>query len=186
MRGRIAIWLCLVAFFVTHTYAQQSPTTKYVLIKPIKKYDGNNRPYITTEVIQKTVDRLNEPLRALTAYYACGIQSNCEYFDTTGAVICQLNAALGLGKQGSDQHIALLQKWFPGNKEVQSIIDDHCWVGLPGSSNFLEYRHLSFSHHLDTVTIRYSYIIYSHGNITNISKREVACIKKDRILFLKK
>jgi hypothetical protein len=181
----ILVVLGLSIVMVFNTYGQRPKAEKYTLIKIVKRYDGTGKQYRIGAVDYKNIDRLNEPLRALAAYYSCRIQSDCT-FDSTEHIICELTTALGLGQQGSDKQIAVLRKWFPDDEDVRSIIGDNCWVGMPGSSNFLEYRSLIFEAYNDTVAVNYQYIHYSHGDVSTIVKKDIVRIKKDQIVFVKR
>jgi len=181
---RISVIIILLATALTG-YCQKNKPSTYRLITIENKLDEEGRKYKAAVVNQKAVDKLNEPLRALAAYYTCWIQCNCE-FDSGEQISCELTRALGLGDQGSEKQIAILQKWFPSDNQVQSAIDMHCWVGMPGSSNFLEYSNLTFLEKSDTVKVSYRYIRYDHGATSTIVKNDVAVVRKDRIVFLKR
>ena len=157
---------------------------QYVLLKVVQKHKENGKAYKMLEANQKDINKLKGPLRGLAVYYTCWIQSDCT-FDTTGNVICDLTTALGLGYQGSDEQIEELEKWFPNDKDVKSAIDNRCSVGMPGSSNFLEYSLLKFTVRHDTVTVNYEYDHYEHGHNSIIRRKDVAIIKNNKIVFIR-
>ncbi len=181
--------LILLFFFqanASNAQVQKVQDTKYVLIRLVEKFDGNKEPYETGEPNKDDINKLSEPLRGLAAYYTFNIQCDCDYYDTTGNVTCGLTIALGLGRQGSDKQVAMLKKWFPNDDDAKWAIDNNCSVGVPGSSDFLEYQSLIFTVRHDTVTVTEDYIHYSHGDIDTLTQTNKAVIKDDKITFIKK
>jgi len=170
---------------ISNAQPQKSREEKYVLISSVKKNDREG-PYEMAVANQKDIDKLSEPLRGLAAYYTCRIQCDCEFCDTAGHVICGLTSALGLGQQGSDKQLAMLKKWFPNDDNVRSAIKNNCSVGSPEGSDFLEYTFLSFNVRNDTVIVNAEYIHYSHGNTSMLYQKNIAVIKGNRIVFIKR
>jgi len=82
---------------------QTNKTVKYILIKATKEIPG--------DINQTAIDSLDEPLKAIAAYYSALGGSYCQQ-DSNSIETCELTSALGLGTQGSDMHKALIKNWF--------------------------------------------------------------------------
>jgi len=155
----------------------------YTLIKAARIPNSQNSP-IKFKILyyQKDIDRLNEPLRALAAYYSALLGSNC--IDSEHLEICELTTALGLKYQGSEEYLKILAKWYPNNTKVKRMIDEHCFVIAPGASMFSDLWDLNFTVKHDTVFIAYRYSFYDHGKSSFTNGKDIAVIKHNEILFL--
>jgi hypothetical protein len=155
---------------------------KYLLIRLTKTFEPFlNKKVLEAHVNQKDIDRLSEPLRALCAYYSAYSGSDC---DREGK--CTLTTALGLGKQGSDEHKKVLLKWFPTDSNVQRMIDNNCFVGISGANFFCEYNYLRFEQRKDTVIINYRINCWDRGSGPQYKGYDAVILKDDQILFLKR
>lgn len=117
---------------------------------------------VKTESIPGDIDTLvikslNEPLKALTAFYAAMGGTMC-----TGEH-CELTTALGLGKQGSEKHKALIQKYFPNDKVAETVINQDCYLRPSGASTFSDYSYLTMTVNGDTVKVDYNLMQYNRG-----------------------
>lgn len=184
------VLLVISLFMQISLYAQVKRTYKkeYVLLKVVRKkmtFNEKTKLYNITEANQKDIDKLNEPLRALAAYYSGLAQSNCDY-DSNDHVLCTLTTALGLGRQGSEKQISLISKWMANDTVAQAIINDSCFVGMPGSSHFTDYDFLNFTVNQDTVVISYGRLFYDHGATSRDRRKDIALIKNNAIVFIKR
>jgi hypothetical protein len=67
------------------------------------------------EINLKPLEPLSPAMRAILAFYAMRANSGCPPGEWSGdryRMQCPLTTALGLGDQCSDEHIALVRKWF--------------------------------------------------------------------------
>jgi hypothetical protein len=110
---------------------------------------------INTAVIKN----FSEPMKAIVAYYAALAGSNCD------GTVCGLTTALGLGNQGSDAHIQLLQKYFKGDKTAETIINQKCYLPPNTASIFNDYAYLGFLIEGNKVIIQYKVVVYNRGAI---------------------
>lgn len=158
--------LTIAIFFGQSIYAQ---TNKFDIILKDKMIPGKiNKPII---------DKLSEPLKAIAAYYSALGGSNCN------SSKCELTTALGLGKQGSDDHIKILKKWFKTDKSSQQLIKQNCYQPPNTASIFSDYQYLSIEHNGSKVTVRYSLFLYNHGKENFIvSENDSYTIEKDKII----
>jgi hypothetical protein len=152
-------------------------TTTYTLIKATKEPPG--------EINQSDINKLDEPLRAIAAYYSGLGGSNCTQ-DTNFVETCFLTDALGLGNQGSEKHKALLKKWFIKDKAAKQLIDQDCYQRPSGASSFSDYTYLALSRQGDTVTINYRLMLYDHGKISYIRGPDKVVVKGNQIQVLKR
>src|SRR5689334_16197473 len=102
------------------TSPQAAKTETFILINKTNSIPGT--------VNQAAIAKLNEPLKAIAAYYSSMEGSNCNND------MCELTTALGLGKQGSDTHINLIKKWFHNDKTAKQLIAQRCYLG-PNSAS---------------------------------------------------
>lgn len=119
---------------------------------------------IPGEINLNTINKLNEPLRGMAALYAGLIGTNCN--DTS----CDLTIALGLGNQGSDKHINLINKYFPDDSLAKFLIKQNCTLGKSGSSFFSEIVYLTLFDFKDTIKVEYESYYYSRDSEEGISK----------------
>jgi hypothetical protein len=164
----------LLAFGQTR---QPIKTTKYVLIKATKEIPG--------DINQNIIDKLDEPLKAIAAYYSALGGSNCSQ-DTSYAETCDLTTALGLGNQGSEKHKALIQKWFPNDKAAKQLLAQDCYQRPGGASSFSDYVYLTLTRQGNTVIINYSLMLYERGKITYLKGPDKVLINGNQIKVLKR
>lgn len=118
----------------------------------------------------KDINQLNEPLKALAAYYSTLAGSDCD------RGTCELTTALGLGNQGSREHKEIITKWFNVNPVTEDRLKVNFFLPASGSSVFSDYAFLIFTVKNDTVCVKYEVNYYNHGK---------GSLKKgvDKILF---
>jgi len=120
-----------------------------VLIRPSKQAPGI--------LDSAALDALDEPLRAMAAFYAATGGTDCD------GAHCALTTALMLGKQGSEAHKSLIARYFPTDSLAQQVLAQDCYLRPSGASSFSEYASLSFSTQQDTVTVNYRLLLYHRG-----------------------
>jgi hypothetical protein len=152
-------------------------STKYTLIKATKEIPG--------DINQLVIDKLDEPLKAIAAYYSALGGSNCTQ-DTSLEETCDLTTALGLGNQGSEKHKALIKKWFPNDKAARQLLAQDCYLRPSGASSFSDYVYLSLIRQGDTIIINYSLMLYRQGKITYLKGPDKVLIKGNQIKVLKR
>lgn len=156
---------------------QPSRKIKYVLIKATSEIPG--------DINQPVIDRLAEPLRAIAAFYSALGGSFC-FQDTSDVETCGLTTAPGLGNQGSEQHKALIRKWFPDDDVASGLIRQDCYLRPDDASTFSDYAYLSMTKQGDTVTINFSLLLYDHGKITYRNGPDKLTISGGRIKVIKR
>ena len=140
-----AIWILSLLCSLT-ALGQTGKATKYILIKAGSEIPG--------EIKQSAIDKLDEPLKAIAAFYSAMGGSSC-FQDTTDTETCELTTALGLGNQGSEQHKALIKKWFPDDRVANQLLSQDCYLRPSGASTFSDYVYLSLTRHADTVVVSF-------------------------------
>jgi len=160
--------LFLVIAFLVFTFsvaAQGSRVQKYIIIKKTSVTPGT--------INQEAVNKLDEPLRAIAAYYSSMEGSNCD------GERCELTMALGLGKQGSDAHISLLKKWFQNDAAAKQLIAQRCYQSPNSASNFSDFVYLTLERDGNVVSVKYKVFFYSHGEESYVTSTD------DRLLISK-
>ena len=173
------VWTIIFMFSLT-VFGQTKQiikTKKYIVIKATKEIPG--------DINQDVVDNLDEPLKAIAAYYSALGGSNCTQ-DTTFAETCDLTTALGLGNQGSEKHKALIKKWFPRDKAAKQLLAQGCFQRPSGASSFTDYVYLSLIRQGDTVIINYSLMLYQRGKITYLKGPDKVLIRNNQIKVLRR
>ncbi|MEP7164587.1 MAG: hypothetical protein ABI741_07830 [Ferruginibacter sp.] len=172
---------CIILLFFSSQLSGQSKQPvkpiKYVLIKETKLVPG--------DINQAAIDKLDEPLKAIAAYYSALGGSNCKQ-DTTYEETCELTMALGFGNQGSAQHKAIIQKWFPNDKAAKQILAQDCYQRPSGATSFSDYVYLSLSREGNEVTINYSLMVYQRGDISYIKGPDKVIINGKQVIVLKR
>ncbi len=112
------------------------------------------------EIDTTSINKMNEPLLALTAFYSALGGSYC--CDTT----CNLTSALGLGRQGSDKQKSLIAKYFPNDKLSKLVLEQDCYLRPSGASSFSEYEFLTILDLTDTVYVDYRLMYYDRGDVS--------------------
>lgn len=106
------------------------------------------------------IAQLDEPLKALAAFYAAMGGTDCNGEN------CGLTTALGLGKQGSPAHQNLIKKYFPEDKVAQTVLAQDCYLRPSGASTFSDFQSLKFTRSQDSVQVDYRLMTYNRGEIT--------------------
>lgn len=145
----------------------ETKTETYQLITESKSTPGS--------INTKDIEKLSEPLQAIAALYSGLGGSNCEGEN------CGLTTALGLGKQGSQQQKDLVKKWFGKDAAAEQLIAQNFYQAPNSSSNFSDFKYLSFEQKGDTVTVNYNLMTYSHGETTDIKGPDQFLIKGNTI-----
>jgi hypothetical protein len=146
-------------------YVTKNDTYKIILRTemPEPEKDSETGELYTTEIPGEidttTIEKLNEPLKALTAFYSAmgGTMCSGEY--------CNLTTALGLGKQGSEKHKSLIEKYFPNDKVAETVLKQNCYLRPSGASSFSDYEFLTITDKGDTVLVDYKLMYYNRGEI---------------------
>jgi len=172
-------FILLTTLIIISGFMQPGNIKKYLIIKVVKKQiPGFTNKINVAEINKKDVDKLNEPLKAIAAYYSSLAGSNCDGQN------CELTSALGLGIQGSDKHLALLKKWFPNNQVAKSLITQDCFQSSNSSSHFTNYNSLIFEVNKDTVLIHFVIMKYDQGKTVLQKGNDKAIIKSNNTIIL--
>jgi hypothetical protein len=182
--------ICILFYFSAVTFqsfAQINTSNKkehYKLIVREKVYipDFKMKKYMA-KVNEKDVRKLNEPLRALAAFYSALSSSSCK--SVSDGQECDLTLALGLGKQGSTEHKDILRKWISPNFVLDVTLKQDCLLRPESSSHFNSYSFLEFIATQDTVKIYYRVVYFDAGNGSSHIYHDVAVIKNNKIDFIK-
>lgn len=128
-------------------HEQEAVIKKYILI------DSKNG---LMSVNKEDLINLDEPLKALAAYYGASYGSDC--FNNH----CELTEALNLGEQGSQEQKALIEKWFPKSTKLGRNPNGLYTLNSTGSV-FEEYNMLSFERSGEFVKVEFSVTSFNHG-----------------------
>lgn len=85
-------WLAICFCSLAVLAQKHAKPVEYVLIKKSNEIPG--------KINHSAIDKLDEPLRAVAAYYSGLGGGGCQQGDSPDET-CELTTALGLGKQGS-------------------------------------------------------------------------------------
>ncbi len=135
---------------------------------------------IPGEINTTTIEKLNEPLIALTAFYSSMGGSNCS------GEFCDLTTALGLGKQGSDRHKNLIKTYFPNDKVADTILKQDCYLRPSGASTFSDYEFLTIIDKGDTVLVDYKLMFYNRGDVTWTEGPDIYLFKDNKFKMVKR
>ena len=178
MRKSIFLIAAAISLF---GFKSNTNSKKYILIRIVSKSVPNfTKKVKVAEINKQDVDKLNEPLRALAAYYSALAGNNCD------GTNCDLTSALGLGVQGSDKHIELIKKWFPNDTVAKTLIRQDCFQSSNGSSYFTDYNSLIFDVNRDTVVVRFIILTYDHGKSYLKKETDTAIINKNETIRIKR
>ncbi len=161
----------LTIFFFLFYFTIQAQKT-YVLIP--KKTEKLNKAVVTS---------LPPNLKALAALYSAMGGTNCLELE------CNLTAALGLGKQGSEAQKNLIKKYFPDDKAANLVILQDCYLAPSSASSFSNFTALSFMVKRDSIIVNYQLNVYDHGNTKIIKGPDIYVFKnqvyqnKKRVLY---
>lgn len=154
----------------------------HVVVEKLPQYHTKGK---VARINSNDIKKLDEPLKALAAYY-CGLGgSNCD-INANHKEVCDLTSALGLENQGSSKHLSLLQKWFHDDSIVTKMISQNCFLSISGSNDFSNYSYLKFKQSNDTIWIKCKLDYYNSGNSRSETFNEMAIIKKNEIKFIKR
>jgi hypothetical protein len=154
---------------------------KYILIRTVSKsIPGFTKKMKVAEINKADVNKLNESLRALAAYYSALRGNGCD------GTNCELTTALGLGVQGSDKHIDLIKKWFPNDSVAKALIQESCFQSANGSSYFTDYNSLVFDANKDTVIVKFVVSKYDRGKSHLESETDTAIINRNETIRIKR
>jgi hypothetical protein len=128
----------------------------------------------------KQIKKLSEPLKAICAFYSAMGGSYCSGHS------CELTTALGLGKQGSNAHKKLIQKYFPNDKVAKAVIEQDCYLRPSGASSFSEYGYLTLSVIKDTVKVYYSLSYYNRGESSTTKGPDIYVLENNTFKMLKR
>ena len=135
---------------------------------------------IPGEIDTTTIEKLNEPLIALTAFYSAMGGSYCS------GEFCDLTTALGLGKQGSDKHKNAITKYFPNDKVAETVLKQDCYLRPSGASTFSDYEFLTITDKGDTVLVDYKLMHYNSGEITWIEGPDIYLLSENKFKKVKR
>ena len=175
---RIIVFIILL--FSSSIYAQTKQANKaikYVLIKATKTIPG--------DINQSVINSLNEPLKAIAAYYSALGGSNCQQ-DSNSVETCELTSALKLGTQGSGKHKALLKKWFCNDSKATKLVEQNCYLAPSGAIFFSDYIYLYLIKEGNLVTAYYSMMLYERGKIKYLKGPDKILIQAHTLKFLKR
>lgn len=164
----------------------QIDTCKIILITelPEPDVDQNTGEIFKTEIpgLIDTIKikSLNQPIRALTAFYAAMGGSLCS------GDHCDLTTALGLGKQGSSEHKALILKYFPNDKVAETMVNMDCYQSPSGASFFSDYEFLTIIKKGDTVEVDYRLMYYNRGEIIWFKGPDIYIFKENKFKKIKR
>ena len=135
---------------------------------------------IPGEIDTTTIQKLSEPLKALTAFYSAmgGTMCSDEH--------CDLTTALGLGEQGSEKHKNLIIKYFPTDKVAKAVIEQNCYLRPSGASTFSDFEFLTIIDKGDTVVVEYNLMIYNRGKIEWTKGPDIYSFKDKKFTKLKR
>lgn len=184
----------LLSFILTNcgqTIPQEMPVAKndqYKIILRTEMSEPEKDPetgelYTTEipgEIDTTTIEKLNEPLKALTAFYSAIGGSYCS------GELCDLTTALGLGKQGSDRHKNLIKTYFSNDKVAETVLKQDCYLRPSGASTFSDYEFLTITDKGDTVLVDYKLMYYNHGEITWTEGPDIYLFKDNKFKMLKR
>lgn len=128
----------------------------------------------------ETIAELDDPLRALAAFYAAMGGTNCDGEN------CELTTALGLGKQGSDKHKALITNYFPDDPVAATVVGQDCYLRPSGASTFSDFEYLTITAEEDTVKVNYRLMQYNRGGVTHTEGPDVYLLKDSRFSKLQR
>jgi hypothetical protein len=175
------IALILANVLLLSGFVKNPDREKLVLIHVVaRQIPGFAEKAKVAEINKSAIDKLDEPLKALAAYYSALAGSNCN------GKYCELTSALGLGDQGSKAHIELIKKWFPNDKVADALVAQSCFQPSSGSSYFTNYNTLIFELEKDTVIIEFSITKYDHGKSSLQNGFNKAIIKSNEIVIIKR
>lgn len=135
---------------------------------------------IPGEIDTTTIKELDEPLRALTAFYSAmgGTMCDGEY--------CDLTTALGLGEQGSGKHKNIIKKYFPDDKVAETLLKQDCYLRPSGASTFSDFEFLTLTDKGDTIFVDYKLMNYNRGEIKWTEGPDIYLFKDDKFEKVKR
>lgn len=174
-------FLILATLLLLLGFINNPSRRELILIQIVsKQIPGFAKKVRVAEINKPVINKLDEPLKALAAYYSALAGNNCN------GKYCELTSSLGLGDQGSKAHIELIKKWFPDDKVAKALVAQSCFQSSNGSSYFTNYNSLIFELEKDTVTIDFSITKYDHGKSSLQEGFNRAIIERNRIIIIKR
>jgi len=184
--GLILLFSCKTKVKEETATVQADTATTEIALQPVNKKVND-----TVKIILKTnsipgdinansVKQLPENLKALVAFYAAMGGSNC-FGDS-----CELTTALGLGKQGSEEHKALITKYFPNDSVAKLVVSQDCYLRPSGASSFSDYQYLTLVNLGDTVKVDYNLMTYDGGKSTFQSGPDIYLFADNKFTKLKR
>ncbi len=172
----------LIIIFFSCVGFSQASTQKFILITK-----DNGKKLLGAREFSDDIKKLDEPLRALAAWYSAAGGTLCD--SPNDSEFCGLTTALGLGKQGSEAHKALLKKYFYDDAAAQQFIKQDCFVrsDVSGGTPLTTFEYLNFSRKGNFVTVNYAYHYLESADSETITKGpDKYEIKGDHIIVLKR
>lgn len=164
----------------------KNDTYKIILktVMPEPEKDPDTGELYTTEIPGEidttTIAKLNEPLKALTAFYSAMGGTMCS------GEFCDLTTALGLGKQGSEKHKNLIKKYFPNDKVAETVLKQDCYLRPSGASTFSDFEFLTIIDKGDKVVVDYNLMIYNRGKIEWTKGPDIYLFKDNKFEKMKR
>jgi hypothetical protein len=148
----------------------------------------NSQAQKTYEIISKKTGRINTRLaarlpvnlKAMAAFYSAMGGTDCLELE------CALTTALGLGKQGSDAHKALIKKYFPNDNAAKLVIGQDCYQPPSSSSAFSNFRSLALYVNLDTVKVNYQLTVFERGSTKIIKGPDIYLFRNNVFINIKR
>lgn len=160
----------------------------FVLVIFLLHFKINSQAQKTYEIISKKTGRVNTKLvarlpnnlKAMAAFYSAMGGTDCVELE------CALTTALGLGKQGSDAHKALIKKYFPNDNAAKLVIGQDCYQPPNSSSAFSNFRSLGLYINLDTVRVNYQLTVFERGNTKIIKGPDIYLFRNNVFVNIKR
>lgn len=160
--------------------ATQNPEIYKIVLKTKFPHKDSSTYQVPGKIDTTVVQKLSEPLKALTAFYSAmgGTLCDGEY--------CRLTSALDLGKQGSDLHKNLIKTYFPGDKVAETVIEQDCYLRPSGASSFSDFEFITITDKKDTVTVNYRLMNYNQGSVKWIEGPDIYVFKDSKFSKVKR
>ena len=145
--------------------------TYSIILKTESQEENSDASQIPGEIDTIAIQKLSEPLKALTAFYSAMGGTNCD------GEFCDLTSALGLEKQGSELHKNLIKTYFPDDKVAETVVEQNCYLRPSGASSFSDYEYLTITDKADTVVVDYRLMVYNRGEVQWVEGPDVYVFK---------
>lgn len=127
----------------------QTEIVSYPIILPATQIPGT--------IDDSLVAHLPAHVKAVAAFYSAMGGTDCD------GETCKLTSALALGKQGSEQHKALIAEYFPGDKVAEAVLAQDCYLRPSGATSFTEFAYLTIRDYGDSLSVDYELFQYDRG-----------------------